>query len=173
MIKTIAEWPTHPTAWKLLFISALGLEVCALYFQYVLDLQPCIMCVYQRTAVFGVLFAALLGIFSSENTLLRLLAQALWLVSAIWGLLIAREHVAIQQDPFGFFAGCEIVPNFPSWAPLHEWLPQIFAATGDCGDIDWQFLGMSMPQWMVVVFGIYTALAVSVTLIRWFALKKA
>jgi disulfide bond formation protein DsbB len=84
------------------------------------------------------------------------------MISSVWGLLIAIEHVDIQTAINPFFASCEIVPNFPSWAPLHEWLPQIFAATGDCGDIKWSFVGMSMPQWMIVIFAAYTCVLIFV-----------
>jgi disulfide bond formation protein DsbB len=35
-------------------------------------------------------------------------------------------------------------------------LPNIFGATGDCGDINWSFMDMSMPQWMIVIFAIYS-----------------
>lgn len=144
------------SAWLLLFVSALLLELCALYFQYGLDLKPCIMCIYQRTAVFGVMFAALLPLI--KNMLLtRLIGFATWGVSAIWGLMIAIEHVDIQTATNPFFATCEIVPNFPAFLPLHEMLPNIFAATGDCGDINWQFLNLSMPQWMIIIFACYSA----------------
>lgn len=152
----VADWPSKRWPWLLLMISALFLELSALYFQYVMDLQPCIMCIYQRNAVFGILFAGLAGILLHRYWLGRLMAFSLWAVAAIWGLLIAIEHVDIQTASNPFFSVCEIVPNFPSWLPLHEWLPGIFAATGDCGDIDWSFLGMSMPAWMQVIFAFYS-----------------
>jgi disulfide bond formation protein DsbB len=144
------------TPWALLFVSCLGFELAALYFQYIMQLAPCIMCIYQRTAVFGIMLAAIPPLISN-NILTRLLGYLGWGVSAIWGLIIAIEHVDIQTAVNPFFASCEIVPNFPSWAPLHEWLPSIFAATGDCGNIDWSFMDQSMPQWMIVIFAAYTA----------------
>ncbi|MDP5028919.1 MAG: disulfide bond formation protein DsbB [Paraglaciecola sp.] len=158
----LANLGRQPLAWVLLFSSALLLELTALYFQYAMNLQPCIMCIYQRTAVFGILFSALIPLLHN-NILTRLAGYIGVGVSAIWGLLIAIEHVDLQTSK-SIFSICEIVPNFPSWAPLHEWLPNIFAATGDCGDINWSFLGMSMPQWMIVVFAIYSALLVLVLL---------
>lgn len=121
------------------------------------DLRPCIMCIYQRTAVFGVMFSALPAMLVN-NLLTRLVGYLGWGISAIWGLLIAIEHVDIQTAANPFFATCEFVPNFPSWAPLHEWLPSVFAATGDCGDINWSFMDMSMPQWMIIIFTIYTGI---------------
>jgi len=161
MFTKISLLVSDKRAWGLLFASAFGLELAALYFQHMLDLRPCIMCIYQRTAVFGVMFAALPAMLIN-NLFTRLLGFLGWGISAIWGLLIAIEHVDIQTAVNPFFATCEFVPNFPSWAPLHEWLPNIFGATGDCGDINWSLMDMSMPQWMIVIFAVYTAILVLV-----------
>ena len=157
MLNKLSELSTDKRAWGLLFVSVLSLEMAALYFQHVMDLRPCIMCIYQRTALFGVMFAAIPAMLVN-NVITRLVGYVGWGISAIWGLLIAIEHVDIQTAANPFFATCEFEPNFPSWAPLHEWLPSIFSATGDCGDINWSFMDMSMPQWMIVVFAIYSVI---------------
>lgn len=157
-MKFISELTTNKRAWQLLALSALGLEFAALFFQYVLDLKPCIMCIYQRVAIWSVFFAGISGALFCQYVLGRMLSYALWGTGAIWGLIIALDHVEMQSSTMSFLFSCEFVPNFPSWAPLHEWIPALFAATGDCGDINWQFLGYSMPQWMVVVYALYSAL---------------
>jgi disulfide bond formation protein DsbB len=155
LLNKLSSLSTDKRAWGLLFVSALGLEIAALCFQHIMDLQPCIMCIYQRTAIFGVMFSAVPAMLAN-NLITRLIGYTGWGVSAIWGLIIAKEHVDIQTAVNPFFATCEFVPNFPSWAPLHEWLPNIFGATGDCGNIDWSFFDMSMPQWMIVIFATYS-----------------
>jgi disulfide bond formation protein DsbB len=157
ILHKISKLSESRSVWLLLFASTFGLEIAALYFQYFMELRPCIMCIYQRTAVFGIMFSTL-PVVLLNNLLTRALAYFGWGISAIWGFLIAVEHVDIQTASNPFFASCEIVPNFPSWLPLHEWLPNIFAATGDCGDINWSFLEMSMPQWMIVIFAVYSVL---------------
>lgn len=165
MLNNLSSLATDKRAWGLLFVSALCLEIAALCFQHIMDLQPCIMCIYQRTAVFGIMFAAMPAMLVN-NLITRLIGYIAWGISAIWGLLIAIEHVDIQTAINPFFATCEIVPNFPSWAPLHEWLPSIFGATGDCGDINWSFFDMSMPQWMIVIFTLYSAIWAVILLSR-------
>jgi protein dithiol:quinone oxidoreductase len=30
----------------------------------------------------------------------------------------------------------------------------VFQPTGFCGDIQWQFLGLSMPQWMIIIMSL-------------------
>ncbi|MBV2095670.1 MAG: disulfide bond formation protein B, partial [Candidatus Thiodiazotropha sp. (ex Codakia orbicularis)] len=47
--------------WLLLASSALILEGAALYFQYGLELDPCVLCIYQRAAVLGIFLSALIG----------------------------------------------------------------------------------------------------------------
>ena len=155
-MKFLSDLTTHARPWLLLALSALGLELCALFFQYVLNLAPCIMCVYQRAAICAIMLAGIIGFAGCHYILTRILAYILWSIGAIWGLIIALEHVEIQANAGSLFFSCEFTPNFPTWAPLHEWIPFLFEATGDCGEISWQFLSYSMPQWMVFVYGAYT-----------------
>ena len=165
--------PTSRNAWGMLAITALFLEVTALFFQYSMGLEPCIMCIYQRTAVLGILIAGFMGLFAKNNRLLRLVAFITWGVSSIWGYLLAKEHLNMQTttDPFAFT--CDIVPNFPSFMPLHEWIPLFFAATGDCGSIDWQFAGFSMPGWMEIIFALYAfSFLIFTPFILWSLMKK-
>jgi len=163
-MKFLNDLTNQPKPWLLLALSALALELCALFFQYAMDLAPCIMCVYQRVAIAGIFLAGMVGFIGCKFLIARVLAHGLWAVGAIWGLLIALEHVEIQENAGSLFYSCDFFPNFPTWAPLHEWIPFLFDATGDCGDINWQFLGYSMPQWMVVVYGLYVvAFAVIIT----------
>lgn len=155
-MKFLSDLTINSKPWLLLALSALALELCALFFQYVMDLAPCIMCVYQRVAVCAIILAGFIGFAGCRFLLARVIAYALWGVGAIWGLIIALEHVEIQANSGSLFFSCEYIPNFPTWAPLHEWIPFLFEATGDCGEISWQFLGYSMPQWMVVVYAAYS-----------------
>ncbi|NQZ11929.1 MAG: disulfide bond formation protein DsbB [Algicola sp.] len=149
----IAKWPTIKSSWMLLGFSALTIEVSALYFQYGMGLEPCIMCIYQRVAMMGIMLSGFITAIAPGMMAVRIVGYIGWGVSAVWGMMIAIEHVSIQTetDPF-VFTTCEIVPKFPSWLQLHEWFPAIFEARGDCGDVNWQLLGYSMPQWMIVVF---------------------
>ena len=45
-----------------------ALEGSALYFQYGMDLQPCVMCIYERVALFGIAFAGLIGLIAPHLT---------------------------------------------------------------------------------------------------------
>lgn len=160
----LANLAQKRTPWGLLALIAFTFEVTALFFQYQMGLEPCIMCIYQRTAMLGLLIAGIIGTINPHNMVFRVSALVIWGVSGIWGLLLAREHIDMQTttDPFAFT--CAFEPNFP--LPLHEWIPHFFAATGDCGNIDWQFLGLSMPAWMEVIFAAFSVVFIGVVLSR-------
>ncbi|MDX1524846.1 MULTISPECIES: disulfide bond formation protein DsbB [Pseudidiomarina] len=166
MLKHLAKLPTQRLPWLLLLLSVLALLSFALYVQHGLGIEPCVKCIYQRTAIIAIGLAAFVGLLRPQQLLLRSLAWLAWLVAAVWGYVIAAEHVQLQQAENSFFIVCEAFPNFPSWLPLHELLPNLFGAPGLCGDIDWQFAGLSMPMWMQIIFAGYAIVAVAVMLIR-------
>jgi protein dithiol:quinone oxidoreductase len=163
VLSTLKSLSSQRWAWLLLAFSALVLELCALFFQHVMELEPCVMCVYERITMLGIMLAGLVGAIAPQVLFVRLTAFLIWGVSAVWGLLLALEHTNFQMNPSPF-ATCDFFPNFPDWAPLHEWLPWLFNPTGDCADIVWQFFGYSMPQWLIVSFTIYCALFVVVAI---------
>jgi len=142
-------------AWGALAVSALALIGAALYFQHAMHLDPCVLCVYQRTAVLGLLIAGLVGLIAPAWRWLRGLAYGLWGVSAGWGLTLAAKQAGIQLGLTKAALDCSFEADYPSWAKLDQWLPWVFTPTGSCGEIQWQFLGLSMPQWMVGVFVTY------------------
>lgn len=141
--------------WLLCIISATLLEATALYFQHGMGLQPCVMCIYERLALFAVLFAGVIGIIAPKFFLFRWLALAIGLFGAIKGLMLSIKHTDYQLNPAPWNT-CSPFLDFPETLPLDKWFPKLFAAGGDCGKISWEFLGLVMPQWLIVVFAIYT-----------------
>ena len=161
----LARFSQRRASWLALAASGLLLEGSALFFQYGLDLQPCVMCIYIRLAAFGIVLAGLVGAIAPARPAVALLGFAIWALAAGEGLVLSRELVAIQAaGPYSLETTCSFLPNFPEWLPLHEWLPQIFMPTGTCTDETWSWLGVSMAEWLVGIFIAYlVALAIVFT----------
>lgn len=150
------RWP-----WLLLILSCLALLASALYFQYGLNLQPCIKCIYIRSAFVGVLVAAIIGLLAPANALFRLLAITGMIGAAGFGIMQANELLHIEQMlTLGGFFSCALFAEFPQWMPLDKWLPAVFEPTGSCGDTSWQFLDKSMAFWSAVSLWVYAVIAV-------------
>lgn len=170
MMQSLNRCSKNRAAWLLLALTAFVLDLVALYFQYVLLLKPCVLCIYQRCAIYGVVAAGLVGAIAPA-TPLRFTGLAIWLYSAWQGLLLAMKHTDIQLHPTSFVT-CDFAVNFPTWLPLDKWLPSVFSASGDCAVRCWHFLSLEMPQWMIVIFGAYLSVAAIILLAQFFPPHK-
>ncbi len=170
MLRSLNRSSHRRSAWLLMAFTALALELVALWFQHVMKLQPCVLCIYERCALFGVMGAGLLGAIAPK-TPLRIAALALWIYSAWRGIELAWQHTQMQLNPSPFQT-CDFAVRFPTWLPLDKWLPQVFVASGDCSVRQWEFLSLEMPQWLVGIFVAYLVIALVVLLAQFFKPKR-
>lgn len=147
----------HRAGWFLLIISSLSLEATALYFQHGMGLNPCVMCIYERLALLAILVAGVIGFIAPRSLLLRWLGLLVGLYGGLKGLSLAIKHTDYQLNPAPWNQ-CSPFVDFPPTLPLNQWFPQVFEATGNCGKISWQLWGFSMPQWLILVFAIYSVM---------------
>lgn len=164
MLSYFKELSLNRTAWLLLAFVAFALEVSAIYFQYGMGLVPCVMCVYERLAIFGLLIAGLVGAISPRFFLTRWLALLLWGFSAFKGLALAIKHHDYQANPSPWNQ-CEFKPEFPQTMPFDQWFPSIFApGPVNCSEKQWEMFGLGMPEWLILAFSIFALMFVIVLL---------
>jgi disulfide bond formation protein DsbB len=136
----------------------IALLAYAYYAQYIQGYTPCPLCIFQRVALFplGIVFA-LAGIHSPEGKASRVYA-VLGVLAALLGAFTSGWHVYVQYtpNPPACLASLEIVMQAN---PFFDALVRVFQNAGDCTEIDWSFLGLSMPIWVFVWFAILGALA--------------
>ena len=66
------------------------------------------------------------------------------------GAVVAGRHLWLQNLPDDRVPACGpdlsyMVDNFP----FSEMLKMVFTGSGECAEIAWQFLGVSMPGWVL------------------------
>jgi len=117
----------------------------------VLLLDPCPLCILQRIAVIllGILF--LLAALHNPGQLGGRIYSALLGLVAIAGTGVAAWHVRLQNLPADEVPSCGpgleyMVDNFP----LKDALGMIFKGSGECAEVAWRLLGLSMPTWVVI-----------------------
>ncbi|MEE7566645.1 disulfide bond formation protein B, partial [Xanthomonas sp. Kuri4-3] len=73
--------------------------------------------------------------------------------AAAAGIGIAGRHVWVQVMPRDAMSSCGPPLSFLSetMGPF-EVLRTVLTGTADCGNIDWRFLGLSMPMWSLACF---------------------
>ena len=135
------------------FLACAALLAYAFYVQFELQILPCPFCIFQRIAFAALGLVFLVGgLHAPRGAGARKGWALLALVPAVVGMSYSGRHAWVQLNP----------PELPACGPglnfiveQHSWLgaaKQVLMATGDCANIDWQFLGLSMPMWCLVWF---------------------
>jgi disulfide bond formation protein DsbB len=136
------------------FLACAGMMGFALYAQYVMYLDPCPLCVFQRVATILVGAAFLLAALHDPGRTGARVYGIIIALFAAFGVGVAAWHVHLQGLPPSEVPGCGpgfeyIMENFA----LFEALSMIFQGSGECADVVWQMFGLSMPAWVIVGLG--------------------
>ncbi len=132
------------------FLICLVLIAYALYSQYGLGFEPCPLCIFQRVAVMviGVIF--LLAALHHPSEKGALVYGVLVVVAAVVGAAIAGRHVWIQAQPPGTVAACGATLDYMlDILPVFTVITKVLTGSGECAEINWTLLGLSMPWWVL------------------------
>lgn len=135
------------------FLVCVGLMAAALYFQYVMHLEPCPLCILQRLFVIGLGLILLVGAIHNPGMTGQRLYGVFIVLAAGLGAGVAGRQWWIQNLPFDQQPGCSydfayMLEKFP----LYKTLRLVLEGTGDCAQVAWTFAGLSMPGWTLVFF---------------------
>ncbi len=157
-------------------ILALGFALCvtliaiALYFQYGLGLEPCPLCILQRIVVMALGLVFVIAVLHNPSLRARRVYGILIILIAGLGLGIAGRQVWLQTVPQANLGGCGVGLDYMiETFPLSKTLELVFRGSGDCSEVQWIFLGLSIPAWMTVVFAGFIVLGALLASSRTFA----
>jgi len=149
------------------FVLCAGLVAVAMYFQYVAGLAPCPLCILQRVAFIGVGAVLLAGALHNPRGWGRRVYAGVAGVVALIGAGVAARHVWLQNLPAGQTPECGPGLAFMLDAfPLTEALALILRGSGECAEVQWSLLGLTMPGWSLLWLTVLLAGALFVMLRR-------
>lgn len=132
-------------------VACLAMLGYALFTEFVQGLQPCPLCIFQRITVLalGIVFLAA-GIHNPRRRGWAWVYVSLIAIAALATVGIAGRHVYIQMQPPGSIAACGAPLNV-LMQMFHVWtvIAKVLHAGGECAVVNWTFLGLSMPAWVL------------------------
>ncbi len=135
------------------FLFCIVMELAAIYFQFVLLLEPCPLCITQRLILIGLALIFLSAtVHNPRLTGIRIYA-GLATIASLAGTAVAAYHFAIQILPHDELSSCGPGASYIlEHYPLADIVRQFLTGTGDCTHVVWSFLGLSMPFWVGLCF---------------------
>ena len=160
---------TIPRRWTNLggFLVCSGLLGFAYYLQFFRDLEPCPLCILQRVAfiTLGVLFLAA-AIHNPGRAGSRVYG-VLTVLAGLAGIVTAARHLWLQNLPPDHVPDCGPGLEYMLEVfPLTETLRMVFTGAGECAEVVWSLLGISVPGWALVWFLILTGAGAFRNLVR-------
>ena len=144
-----------------IFVACAALIADAIfYLQDYLGLDPCPMCVLSRYTFIAIGIVALVAAIHGPRALALKVYGSLIAVLAVAGIGISLRHSYLQHFPPATESCGTDLEFLLNALPLTQALPKIFAGTGSCSKVAWTFLGLTIPEWALVWFAIFGALAI-------------
>jgi disulfide bond formation protein DsbB len=135
------------------FLFSAGLILMALYFQFAGGLEPCPLCISQRIMVLAVGLVLLAAAIHHPGRLGTRTYALLGFTTALFGAAISARHVWLQHLPADEVPACGPGLEYMfRYFPLTDTLKAMLTGTGDCAQVDWTLLGLSMPAWVLICF---------------------
>ena len=133
------------------FLCCAFLVGYALYAQYVQLQEPCPLCILQRVAVIAVGVMFLVAVIHNPADRVARIYGVLINLLALAGIGVAARHLWILAQPAGSVAECGASLDYMmDVLPLHEVLAKVLTGSGECAKVTWEFLGISMPGWVLI-----------------------
>lgn len=130
-----------------------GVLAYALHVQFDLGLEPCPLCIFQRVAFLATGCVFLVATVHGAGRVGSRVYAMLILLAALIGAGIAGWHVRLQHLPPEQVPECGPGLDYMlEVLPLSETLTKVFTGSGECAEVSWRFLGLSMPTWSLLCF---------------------
>jgi disulfide bond formation protein DsbB len=130
----------------IVFIFCFILIGAALYMQHVMELHPCYLCITQR-------------VFVITTGILALLAL---MISAAVGGYFSAKQLWLQNLPIDEIPACGPPAEYLFNAfNFSEALSMLLQGDGNCAEVQWTFIYISIPGWTLISFILLATLGFS------------
>lgn len=135
----------------ILCVSSLAFAV--LYLQGQLQLDPCPLCMAARLFVLAMAGIFLLAFLHNPGQLGQRIYSFFGIIAALLGLATSLRHTWLQTLPPDQIPECGpgleyMLETFP----LKDALGMILTGSGECAEVQWRFMGLTLAQQTLVLF---------------------
>jgi disulfide bond formation protein DsbB len=123
------------------------------YLQYFDGQDPCPLCLVQRGFYYALIVVFAAAALHAPGRAGRYLYSAAATLFALGGFGVAARQVWLQHLPVDQVPACGpdlffMMENFP----LRRIFEKLFLGSGQCAEVKWRFLGLSIAEWSLACF---------------------
>lgn len=142
-------------------LGAISAMAFALYLEYAKGLEPCPLCAFQRVAMVATGLIFLLAFVHNPRVFGQRVYAILVILAAGVGIAIAARHSWLQHLPPDEVPACGPGLNYLLEAfPMAEVFRIVFNGSGECAEVSWRFMGLTLPEATLLVFVAFIFIAI-------------
>ena len=155
-------WRANPAAAAALIVALAGAATIAgaWFFELVVKLNPCPLCLEQRVPYYIAIPLALVVAFAASRKAPRLVVTGGLLALAglmLWGVYLGVFHAGIE---WGIWTGPQECSGAPQLAPPGDFMKRLQAINiTRCDEAAWRFLGVSLAGYNALISAALAAIA--------------
>ena len=149
MIKFLMDLGQQRIYWAGLILLGVALEAAALYYQYVLDEWPCMLCIHVRIWIMGFILIGVIALFCVHSIHAMRLLHGLSVVTMLG--MLERSYQVLAVERGWVFSDCAMELGMPAWFALDKWFPAIFEVKTSCGYTPYIIFNITMAEVLLVV----------------------
>ena len=167
---TLLTLEKHCGIWLLTFLVSAASLLGALYYQYYLDWEPCVLCIQIRVIMAGIMLVSGLMLFLARFQLLRLIGFTGQALLAIYLFIKSRALYRIETGLDQ--AECMFSAGLPEWLNLEAWWPSVFEVRSACGDSPELLMGITMVEALYYASAIAMVFAILLVALSLYAFTR-
>ena len=140
----LQQWLSSTYFWGFLILFSLSMEGTALFYQYVLDEPPCVLCIHFRLLFMAIIFLSLFALWAKNYYWGRILSVFTLLFVSV--ALAERSYQLLGTERHFVLSDCSFALNFPEWIAVDKWLPWMFKPMTSCGYTPEVLFGITMAE---------------------------
>ena len=149
--------PRSRLMFLLIAAASAGLMLFSFFLQFILELEPCPLCISQRIAMTALGLIAILAVTHNPTPFGFKLYGLLMGLLGLAGALLASRQLWIQNLPQEKVPACMPgIEYLVDILPVMDIVRMMLTGTGDCAEVQWTFLGLTIPGWTLVMFTGFT-----------------
>lgn len=162
MFKRLTRIAHSARYWIALIVLGIIQEAFALYYQYVLDYAPCVLCIHVRLLVLGIIVVAIAALLLRKLAWTAVIAHAI--TSLCLAVLLERSWQLYATEHGMTMGACDFDLGFPAWLAFDRWLPFMFEVQASCGYTPVLPFGITMAEALLVMSSILFLVSATLTL---------
>ena len=166
MVEFLVNLSRQRRYWALLVLLGIALEGAALYYQYVLDEWPCVLCIQVRIWVVSFILLGLLALFFTGSKVAMRIFHGISVIIMIG--LLERSWRVLAVERGWIFGDCEMDLGMPAWFALDKWFPWIFEVQTSCGYTPLILFDISVAEVLLVSSVFLTLTTAALFVASWF-----